>query len=279
MGAITPSELSSLEYDKIIVTSSKYYDEIYESLVQEYDVDKNKIFSKEDVFGDFRNSYVRDMWVIDKLLGIPDGAVILDAGAGEQKYKQYCQHLKYIAQDFGEYIPQGNPSGLHSDKWDYSGLDLKCDIIDIPLHDNSVDVILCTEVLEHIKNPILAIKEFARLLKPNGKLLLTAPFCCLTHMAPFFFYNGFSEYWYDVHLKDYGFENILIKRYGNFFAWLQQELVRLNEMGERYSYGGMSSEDLKTIFDAIQILRGFSERDRGSDETLCFGMMVEATKI
>ncbi len=92
-----------------------------------------------------------------------------------------------------------------------------CDIIDIPLEDESVDIILCSEVFEHLKNPILAIKESSRLLKKGGRLLLTTPFCCLNHMAPYFYYNGFSEYWYKEYLNEYGFEIKEIIRNGNFF--------------------------------------------------------------
>ncbi len=47
-------------------------------------------------------------------------------------------------------------------------MDIICDIIDMPLEDGSVDAILCSEVLEHLKNPILAIKEFGRILKRRG---------------------------------------------------------------------------------------------------------------
>ena len=34
---------------------------------------------------------------------IPEGARILDAGAGERSYERYCGHLMYVAQDFAQY--------------------------------------------------------------------------------------------------------------------------------------------------------------------------------
>ena len=40
----------------------------------------------------------------------------------------------------------------------------------------SFDIILCTEVLEHTLQPFDAVKEMHRLLKPGGRLLLSAPF-------------------------------------------------------------------------------------------------------
>ena len=42
-------------------------------------------------------------WIEQKLLNIPKGLSILDAGAGELPYKKYCNHLNYTSQDFGQY--------------------------------------------------------------------------------------------------------------------------------------------------------------------------------
>lgn len=42
--------------------------------------------------------------------------------------------------------------------------------------DNSFDLVLCTEVIEHTLNPFAAVKELHRLLKPGGKLLMSTPF-------------------------------------------------------------------------------------------------------
>lgn len=45
----------------------------------------------------------------------------------------------------------------------------------LPQKDNSVDLIIFTEVLEHLVNPNLVIKEIFRILKPKGQLILTTP--------------------------------------------------------------------------------------------------------
>ncbi len=49
------------------------------------------------------------------------------------------------------------------------------DITNLQLDDNSFDVILCSHVLEHIKDDIVAIKELFRILKPNGWALIQVP--------------------------------------------------------------------------------------------------------
>ena len=139
------------------------------------------------------NQPVRQEWIRTTLAKIPPGLKLLDAGAGESTYKPFCSHLEYIAQDFGEYDGKGEV-GLQTGVWDNSKLDIKSDITAIPLSDGSVDAIMCTEVFEHIPDPIGAIREFSRLVRPGGYLLITAPFCSLTHFAPYHFYTGFNRF-------------------------------------------------------------------------------------
>jgi len=52
---------------------------------------------------------------------------------------------------------------------------LKCDATDIPLPDNSFDFVSMMDVLEHINDDELAIKEIYRILHPTGLLFLTVP--------------------------------------------------------------------------------------------------------
>jgi len=53
---------------------------------------------------------------------------------------------------------------------------IKMDIHDIPLEDNSIDVIFCNHVLEHVDNDIRALNEMRRVLRPNGWAILQIPF-------------------------------------------------------------------------------------------------------
>ena len=53
---------------------------------------------------------------------------------------------------------------------------LKMDIHDIPLEDNSIDVIFCNHVLEHVKDDFKALREMKRVLKPGGWAILQIPF-------------------------------------------------------------------------------------------------------
>lgn len=52
---ILPDELRNCDWDYIYITSSKYINEIKEELINRYLIEENKIISKENVLGDFRN--------------------------------------------------------------------------------------------------------------------------------------------------------------------------------------------------------------------------------
>lgn len=275
---IEPKDISSKQYDYVYITSQKYFTEIKSQLIYG-GVNEQKIISIDDILGKFQNSEIRDKWVINKLSKIRDNIILLDAGAGEMRYAPYCERFRYIAQDFGKYIPHEINKGLQFDKWDTSKVNITCDIIDMPLKDKSVDVILCTEVFEHLKNPVLALKEFSRIIKPKGELLLTAPFCSLSHMVPYYFSNGFSEFWYLENLKDFGFEVKSITPYGNYFEWLGQELCRVSDIAEKYCKLEISQEEIINLVGSIKLMSRLSKQDKGSNEILCFGYMVEAYKI
>ncbi len=45
----------------------------------------------------------------------------------------------------------------------------------LPLADDSVDFLFCTETLEHIPDPAAAVREFTRVLKPGGWFVVQSP--------------------------------------------------------------------------------------------------------
>lgn len=224
------------------------------------------------------NESSRECWLKDTLLSIPQNSRILDAGAGTQRYREYCKHLKYVSQDFGEYDGEGDGSALQTGAFDYGKLDIVSDIASIPEPNWSFDAIMCIEVLEHLPDPIQAIKEFSRLLKPNGHLIITAPFCSLTHFAPYHFSTGFNKYWYEKHLAKFDFEAIEIIPNGNFFEYVAQEVNRISSISSRYSRTKPNWIELWCICILQRMLLRCSKRDSGSAELLCFGYHVHARK-
>jgi len=78
----------------------------------------------------------------------------------------------------------------------------------LPFVDNSFPMIICTEVLEHLINPSLAIDEMNRVLQPGGLLILTTRFIFPLHDAP-------GDYW---RFTEYGLRQL-------FASWEVVELI------------------------------------------------------
>jgi len=137
--------------------------------------------------------------------------VILDAGSGgKQPYKQQFLHARYESTDI-EQLPNGSHTFL-------------CSLDNIPRPDNTYDAIVCTQVLEHVEFPQKVVHEFYRILKPEGKLFLTAPQGARVHGEPYHFFN-FTEYGLASMFKQAGFDIIFIRPNGGYF-WNLAKRVR-----------------------------------------------------
>lgn len=220
----------------------------------------------------------RKKWVIEELSKIPKGKSILDAGAGECKYKPFCKHLNYVSQDFCEYKGKVTEKGygVSTEKWDTSSIDIVSDITDIPVKDKSFDYILCSEVFEHISYPDKALLEFNRILKDDGILILTAPFASMTHFAPYHFATGFNVFWYEQHCKDFGFEIIKLQKNGNYYSSLAEELLTMKRFEEYEKDKWLQFVMRLTISQLVK--KAYSQEETHSD-VKCTGIYIVAKKI
>jgi SAM-dependent methyltransferase len=219
------------------------------------------------------NQTVRDNFVMQELARLPKGAKLLDAGAGSQRYRKYCGHLQYKAQDFGQYksdeVPGFTDSMGAGGGYPYGPLDYTGDIWDVAEKDGFFDAILCTEVFEHIPYPVRTVAEFSRLLRPGGKLILTSPFASLRHMDPYYFYSGFSDRFYQKILSEHGLAIEKMEAVEDYYRWMAVEVAR--------TAAGHS------IFAKLLLAPAFlyfisKKATPRSVNTLCMGYHVLATK-
>jgi SAM-dependent methyltransferase len=78
------------------------------------------------------------------------------------------------------------------------------DLLDIPLKPDSVDGVIMTEVLEHCTDPLRAVSEVHRVMRPGGLLLVTSPFIWPDHRTlEYPDYWRFTEQAWELLLKDF----------------------------------------------------------------------------
>lgn len=214
-------------------------------------------------------------WLRKTLRAVPAGWRLLDAGAGELRNRAHCDHLRYVSQDFGQYEGAGDGMGFQTGTWDTTRVDILSDITAIPEPDGSFDAILCSEVLEHVPDPQSALNEFTRLLRPGGRLILTAPLASWVHFAPYHYCTGFSRYWYEYHLPRRGLHIQELSPNGDWFAYCRQEIQRLGSMSRQY---GDPSWPLAYLLGIIATAYFRIRGGRSAEDLACFGWHCVAIK-
>ncbi|MBM3201746.1 MAG: methyltransferase domain-containing protein [Chlamydiae bacterium] len=167
------------------------------------------------------NQIDRDAWIAELASKVPKGSKILDVGAGTCPYRSLFSHCEYFSHDAKCY--EGEKLGGATK---YGEIDFVSDVTNIPVEDDFFDVVICTEVLEHVPHPDQVLYEISRILKKGGCVFLSAPFACGLHQEPYHFYTGFTPYWYQKFLPEAGMKITKITPNNGFFKYLAQENTR-----------------------------------------------------
>jgi len=94
------------------------------------------------------------------------GGLRVDAGRGNRLTPENIWLNDYVAKV--DYKVLDKVADFHPD--------IVGDIHQLPLVDASVDAIICIAVLEHVENPLQAVREMYRVLKPGGYCFIYVPF-------------------------------------------------------------------------------------------------------
>lgn len=76
------------------------------------------------------------------------------------------------------------PGFLNVDLVYFPGVDVVADVENLPFKTDSIAAIECDAVLEHVRQPMNAVVELARVLRPGGLLHVVVPFCHPFHEYP-----------------------------------------------------------------------------------------------
>lgn len=142
--------------------------------------------------------------VLDSVFGQIQANSVCDVGCGngiftgDLKQRFGCSNL--IGIDSNKYA-LGRASNLEFDQL-FQVNDFTKDML--PISDNSIDLVVCKDVLEHLIDPLFLTNEMFRVLKPNGHLLILVPnhftifgrlkFLLTNNIDTFSYFPGASRY-------------------------------------------------------------------------------------
>lgn len=144
-------------------------------------------------------------------------ASYLEVGCGTRRYAKHlpAQGWKCVFTDFEVRGP---------------GVSAVADAHRLPFRGECFDVVLMTEVLEHLHDPEVALSEISRVLRPEGLLILTYPFNYSLHETPYDF-TRWTEFKLEKELAERALTIVSMQRRGNAVGVLLTIISHLVEGG------------------------------------------------
>ena len=150
-----------------------------------------------------------------------------------------------------------NKKFIGTDYIDGFGVDLVLDLHNLDLDDKTAGTVICMEVLEHVREPWVAIKEISRVIKDDGILILSAPMNSRIHGSPYDYWRYTPE-GFKVLLEISGFKHFFIGNNGyevfpkNIVAVASKSPIDIEPFKKSYNewnmkWGGRKDKYLKRI--------------------------------
>jgi SAM-dependent methyltransferase len=213
-----------------------------------------------------RNAVLGGTWgdFLDAVAAVPDGALVLDVGAGEAELRARLPRARYVAVD----------RGIGHAGWDYSRLDALGDAQALPVAAGVADVVVHKQVLEHLTQPVEALREVARVLKPGGRVLLSTNQQWPQHQQPHDYFR-FTSYGLRFCFEQAGLEVEKIEAMGGafsvaLFGFSQTLAPHLWTRGERARrvFAFLTKPFAWLLRALMPLVSALDRLDRGKDNTL-----------
>jgi SAM-dependent methyltransferase len=199
---------------------------------------------------------------------------VVDMGCGGQPYRGLLSpNVEYVGIDiaeaderFGYQAP--NTLYFNGTEW--------------PAAAKGADLVLCTEVLEHMLDPRRFLSEAHAALVPGGKLLLTVPFAARWHFIPFDYWR-FTPSSLKYLLDEAGFTQVSVWARGNSvtvacyktMALLLPLLFPQRAGGLLAWPSRLAGVSTLPLFVALALIANLSLRAQGGDDCLGYTVLAQ----
>jgi SAM-dependent methyltransferase len=144
---------------------------------------------------------------------------LLDVGCGQRPYEHifrpYLREYVGIEREDTFVLTHAGASGARPD--------LLYDGNRLPFDDGSFDTVLNVQVLEHTPRPLELVKEMSRVLKDDGRLILSAPFQFRLHEEPHDYFR-YSPHGLRALCREAGLEVVEVHPMGSLWSVIGHKL-------------------------------------------------------
>jgi len=163
---------------------------------------------------------------------LPEGADILDVGAGRGDFKTIFANHDYLGLDI----------------YPYPEIDLAVDLIEeCPFKEGTFDLVLLANVIEHVYDYRALVTRVASLVKPGGRILITVPFMLKLHQEPVD-YHRYTRYTLIQLATDLGLQVEVLEGYYNPLGLLDEGI------GNAWQFGLPKLHGVARLWAKVQLV-------------------------
>lgn len=139
---------------------------------------------------------------------------VLDIGCGNKPYESWFEGR--VTEYKGCDVVQSN----------LCKVDVVCEATALDFPNDRFDTVFSTQVIEHVSDPFTMLREAFRVMRPDGVLILSAPFCWELHEEPYDFFR-YSKYGLRSMIENAGFQIEVIIPNGGKWAAIGQLWINI----------------------------------------------------